>query len=142
MVFDVADATNFDQLSIVGALNIGSGPQLTLNIAPGSSFAPGLSFLLISNDGSDPISGTFGNAPISGNRYTLGGTDFFVNYAGGDGKRSDHYNCSRAEHLGRGRFAASQLAGWAGVGASRCQSDARNCKLVARAIPTAHMPAA
>src|SRR5262249_19019896 len=43
--------------------------------------SPGTSFVIISNDGNDAVTGTF----AQGNSVTLGGIPFTINYAGGDG---------------------------------------------------------
>jgi hypothetical protein len=86
LVIDIANPTTFDQLSIVGGnLNIGGAASLTLNIAPGTVFTPGLSMILVSNDGADAIFGTFSNAPVDGGIYTFSGYNFLVDYTGGDG---------------------------------------------------------
>ena len=75
---------SYDQLNVTGSVALGSVP-LTLNVT--GSLNVGDSFVLIQNNGADPVVGTFAGGS------TVVGTDssgttvytFSLNYAGGDG---------------------------------------------------------
>lgn len=74
--------TGYDQVRVKGAILL-NNPSLSINI--GTSFIPviGQSFVLIDNDGADPVTGTFAQSAISvvaNVRY-----DFAIDYHGGDG---------------------------------------------------------
>lgn len=81
LVVDLNSATAFDQSAVTGAVAL-NGATLTLN----SNFTPaaGTSFVIIANDGTDAVSGTFAGLP-EGSTVTVGGTAFVVSYVGGDG---------------------------------------------------------
>ena len=53
-------------------------------ILPSFTPVPGDQFVILVNDGTDPISGTFAGLP-NGTAFTVGGTSFLISYAGGDG---------------------------------------------------------
>ena len=59
------------------------GGNLSLSIGAGP-FLLGDTFLVINNDGVDPVSGTFAGI-AEGGLLSAGGFDFTVSYAGGDG---------------------------------------------------------
>jgi autotransporter-associated beta strand protein len=73
--------TDYDQLNVTGTVALGNG-FLTLS----NSFvaSAGQQFVIINNDGSDAISGTFGELP-EGQIIAAGGTKFQISYVGGDG---------------------------------------------------------
>ncbi len=73
--------TDHDQLAITGTVNLG-GAMLTGT--SGFTPAPGVELIIISNDGSDAISGTFAGLG-EGAPVTLGGSIFQITYFGGDG---------------------------------------------------------
>lgn len=72
---------NCDQLDVVGGINLAGA---TLNVALG--FAGGVSnqFLLIKNDGTDAITGTFAGL-AEGATFVAGGAQFKITYKGGSG---------------------------------------------------------
>jgi autotransporter-associated beta strand protein len=74
------------QLKIAG--NVAIGASATLNIVLGGPAAPGAQYMILSNLGSQGISGTFSGVPESGTVQALyAGTNysFTVSYTGGDG---------------------------------------------------------
>jgi autotransporter-associated beta strand protein len=73
--------TLYDQAAVIGQIILGGNLAATIGMTP---LNIGDKYFIALNDGSDAVSGTFGNAP--GNVYN-DGTDFFlVNYAdNGDG---------------------------------------------------------
>ncbi|MBN73871.1 MAG: hypothetical protein CME32_31845, partial [Gimesia sp.] len=77
--------TGFDQLIVNGTLNLGSA---SLNLIDGFEPAEGDQFLLLANDGTDPVVGTFAGL-VEGYEFTdfLGviGQSAFLTYLGGDG---------------------------------------------------------
>jgi autotransporter-associated beta strand protein len=84
-IFDISSTSNSDQLFVTGTVTLGTTATLQLNIAAGLNFLIGSQYMLINNDGTaDAISGVFSNA-ANGSTVNLGGYNFTVNYAGGDG---------------------------------------------------------
>ena len=73
-----------DQLAVTGTVSLGIA---TLNLARVSEYSPlpGDAFVLIDNDGVDPVSGTFEELPEGSTTTIDGAFDFLVSYAGGDG---------------------------------------------------------
>jgi hypothetical protein len=55
-----------------------------VKLGAGFTPSPGLSFVLINNDGSDAVSGTFNGLP-QGAYFTVSGQTFRINYTGGTG---------------------------------------------------------
>jgi hypothetical protein len=85
VVFDISSTSNFDQLLVTGTVALGTTATLQLNIASSLNFQIGAQYTLIDNDGiGDAISGAFANA-ANGSTVTLGGYNFTINYAAGDG---------------------------------------------------------
>ncbi len=74
-------AGQFGQLVVNGTLNLGNA---TLTVTGGSAVPFSTGLVLIANDGSDAVSGTFAGLPNSGAIIT-GGSVFLINYASGDG---------------------------------------------------------
>lgn len=74
---------NQDKLIVNGIVSLNS-PELV--VAFNNSFAPpvGSKFVIIANDGADPVIGTFHGKP-EGASFVAGGTTFNITYAGGDG---------------------------------------------------------
>jgi len=74
----------YDQLNVTGAVALGSATTLTPSVLSGFAPKVGTVFTIISNDGSDPVTGTFKGlaegATVAANGYT-----FKVSYVGGDG---------------------------------------------------------
>ena len=73
--------TDYDQLDVTGSVTLGSAH---LNVSLGYTPAPGDSFLIVNNDGSDPVSGTF-NGLAEGGLLVVGADVFQISYTGGDG---------------------------------------------------------
>ncbi len=90
------DTPDYDQLRVAGNVTLGG----MLNVSLINGFVPGTAqtFVLIRNDGTAPVSGTFSNF-AQGAPITLGGRQFAVNYAGGDG--NDVVIADVGEVLGR-----------------------------------------
>ncbi|MCL4207988.1 MAG: hypothetical protein KJ000_36335, partial [Pirellulaceae bacterium] len=70
----------YDQLDVTGAVKLGGNLNVTLGYTP----AVGDSFVLINNDGSDPVTGTF-NGLAEGSLLLVGGGVFQITYTGGTG---------------------------------------------------------
>jgi len=79
--FDLAPGATSDQVQVTGSVAV-AGP-LTLNILSGA-LTVGQSFILIDNDGADPVSGTFTGMPEHAS-FVLGGQMARISYHGGDG---------------------------------------------------------
>lgn len=81
---NAAIAGLFGSLHVTGTVNLG-GAALLLS-GSGGAVAPGNTFVIIDNDGADPVSGTFAGLPqgttISGGP---GGYDYTISYTGGSG---------------------------------------------------------
>src|SRR5262249_26941251 len=76
-------ATQYDQLTVNGTVNLGGA---TLSALLGTGFSPPVSttFMIIDNDGTDPVTGTFaGLAP--GAVFSVAGQAFSISYSGGTG---------------------------------------------------------
>jgi autotransporter-associated beta strand protein len=76
-----AAAGQFGQLAVTGSVTLTGAvlaPVLTFTPTPGQQFE------VIANDGTDPVSGTFGNLP-EGATFPLAGGTFQITYQGGDG---------------------------------------------------------
>jgi hypothetical protein len=78
-------SSNHDQISVTGSVILGAGTA-TLNIAAINGFVPAAtnSFVIIANDGTDPVNGTFAGLP-EGTTFTSGGNTYTISYKGGDG---------------------------------------------------------
>jgi hypothetical protein len=77
--------TSFDQLNVTGTVNLGGA---TLTGTVNSSVLPGDEFVIVRNDGADPVVGQF----AGGSLVTIDGKKFAVDYAfdaDGDGKFND-----------------------------------------------------
>lgn len=77
----VVPASQYDQLTVNGAVTLG-GATLTVSSLP--SVPVGTSFLIIDNDGTDLVSGTFDGLPEN-SLLTVSGQNFRIHYAGGTG---------------------------------------------------------
>ena len=79
--------TNHDQLNVTGSVTIGN--NVTLNPTAFGGFLPaiGNTFLIINNDGSDAVSGTFHGLPEGATiaNFLGSGLDAVISYVGGDG---------------------------------------------------------
>jgi fibronectin-binding autotransporter adhesin len=72
---------NCDQLDVVGTVNLGGA---TLNASLGFAGGVNNQFLLIKNDGTDAITGTFAGL-AEGATFASGGVQFKITYKGGSG---------------------------------------------------------
>lgn len=73
--------TQYDQLSVTGAVSLANA---TLQIPALPTVAPGTTFMLIVNDSTDPVSGTFNGLPENA-LVPVGAQPFRIHYAGGSG---------------------------------------------------------
>ena len=73
--------SSYDQVQVNGAVNLANA---TLSLQPGYSIAPGTAFLILVNDGTDPITGTFAGLP-EGAVFAAGGQYFRISYKAGSG---------------------------------------------------------
>ena len=73
--------TAFDQLSVTGAVALGS---CTLQVTSLPSVPVGTTFMIITNDGVDPVQGTF-NGLAENAQIAVSGQPFRIHYAGGSG---------------------------------------------------------
>jgi autotransporter-associated beta strand protein len=73
--------TGYDQLNVKGTVALSNA---ALSASVGFNPPVGQSFVIISNDGSDPVNGTFSGI-TNGSVLNLGGYPFQINYAGGTG---------------------------------------------------------
>lgn len=75
--------SGYSQLNVQGSVDLGSG---TLNVTVASGFAPavGESFVIVNNDGSDSVAGSFAGL-AEGARFVSGGMTFQISYRGGSG---------------------------------------------------------
>ena len=72
----------FDAISVTGSIDLGNA-TLSLSAAPNLSLIS--SFLIISNDHTDPVVGTFAGLPEGAEITTANGTRFSISYVAGDG---------------------------------------------------------
>lgn len=74
----VTVGTDYDQVNTTGTVLLTGMLSITMGYTPVDNAL----FFILANDGTDAISGTFSNASINGNTYTLGGQDFAISYFG------------------------------------------------------------
>jgi hypothetical protein len=76
--------TEYDQVTVVGTVNLGSAT--TLDVQRLSSFEPAVNdtFAIILNDDTDAVVGTFLDLP-NGSEFTVDGYTYQINYDAGDG---------------------------------------------------------
>lgn len=76
--------TQYDQQIVNGTVDLGTAT--TLNILKGSAYSPALNsvYTIISNDASDPVTGTFAGL-TQGATVVLSGYSYRISYTGGDG---------------------------------------------------------
>jgi autotransporter-associated beta strand protein len=77
----LAPGSGYDQLNVRGSVTL---TGVDLAVARNFNSLAGSQFVLINNDASDPIVGTFVGKP-EGGTFTVGGVQFLITYAGGDG---------------------------------------------------------
>ena len=80
---DLGGSSAFGSVAVTGSVAL-NGAALTLTRAAGFVAANGAQFILISNDGVDPVSGTFAGLP-EGGTVVVDGVAFTISYQGGDG---------------------------------------------------------
>src|SRR5262249_31096428 len=73
--------SGYDQLDVTGTVSLNDA---TLDASLGFGPAPGERFVIIQNDGTDPVTGSFAGLP-QGASLWVGGAAFHVYYDGGDG---------------------------------------------------------
>lgn len=78
-----APGTGYDQLAVTGAVSL-NDPTLGITVKPGFTPTAGETFTLMSNDSTDPVSGTFADVP-DGSTIDKGALRFTISYEGGDG---------------------------------------------------------
>ncbi|MBT7846636.1 MAG: tandem-95 repeat protein, partial [Lentisphaerae bacterium] len=74
--------TEHDQLDVVGTVSLGDA---TIVVSPGYLPAPGVEFVVVNNNGADPVVGTFAGLLEGALLLTGGIADFYITYQGGDG---------------------------------------------------------
>jgi len=83
---DIAGTTpgsGYDQIKVFGSVSI---QQAYLQVATVNTAAPGQTFVIVDNDGSDPVSGTFHGLPEGALIQSVNGlASFRISYHGGDG---------------------------------------------------------
>ena len=79
----LTSCSGYDQMIVRGTNNLANA---TLNVSTGftTPVPIGQQFVIINNDGVDPIAGTFAGLP-NGAMFSVGGIGFRINYNGGDG---------------------------------------------------------
>ena len=76
-----AAGTGYNQLAVTGTVSLGNA---ILKGGLGFASPAGSQFVLVSNDGTDPVEGTFKGLP-EGAQFSLGTAQFQITYKGGDG---------------------------------------------------------
>jgi autotransporter-associated beta strand protein len=74
-------ASGHDQLKVIGTVDLGGA---ALNVVPSFTPAIGAKFVIVDNDGADPITGAF-NGLAEGATVSAGGVNFTISYKGIDG---------------------------------------------------------
>ena len=80
-VLNIASGSSFDVLNLTGTINV-TGSNLVVNIAAGFEAAIGSAFLIVNNDGVDPVVGLFSQAAVVA---ASNGQTFSISYTGNDG---------------------------------------------------------
>ncbi|MEQ9409865.1 MAG: SdrD B-like domain-containing protein [Fuerstiella sp.] len=80
-LFGTAPGSQYDQIDVTGSVQLGGA---TLQAILGFSPALGQEFVIIRNDGTDAVSGTFQGLP-EGASLNVGGKRFHITYRGGTG---------------------------------------------------------
>lgn len=78
------ECTGYDQLVVTGTVDLGSATTLSTSLYGDFKPAAGNQFIIIKNDGSDAVTGTFANL-AQGATFTVSGYVFAISYTGGDG---------------------------------------------------------
>lgn len=80
-IFNLSPGGVSDQVQVTGTVALSGALSITI---PAGAPAPGETFTLIDNDGSDAVSGTFSQL-AEGSTVTVGANKFSISYHGGDG---------------------------------------------------------
>ncbi|MFN6965105.1 MAG: FG-GAP-like repeat-containing protein [Pyrinomonadaceae bacterium] len=127
-------ANGHDQLNVTGAVNLGGSRLAPL---PWANFRPavGSQFVIIRNDGTDAVSGTFAGAPEGSVFAGPLNTAFRITYAGGDGNDVAIQRVARAQFDfdGDGK---SDLSSFSNQGWYIERSSDSQLQLVAFGLPT------
>ncbi len=75
--------THYDQIDVTGTVDV-TGAILNVNVPSGVTLAPGSSYTIINNDGTDAIVGTFTGLPENA-QVTVATTTGVISYRGGTG---------------------------------------------------------
>ncbi|MCA9333328.1 hypothetical protein KDA00_05660, partial [Candidatus Saccharibacteria bacterium] len=75
--------TEYDQMVVTGTIDLG-GATLNTSFVNGFTASSGQSFVIISNDGTEAVTGTFAGL-AQGATVTVNGVNFTISYNGGDG---------------------------------------------------------
>ncbi|WP_372400702.1 Ig-like domain-containing protein (plasmid) [Azospirillum sp. HJ39] len=81
---DLASSSSFDQVAVTGAVDVGSATLSVAGAYMPTKSASGDSFAIVSNDGSDAVTGTFASL-ASGAAITLNSGSVTIGYAAGTG---------------------------------------------------------
>jgi autotransporter-associated beta strand protein len=73
----------YDQLAATGTVNLGNA-ILTVTVGPGFAPSKTVTFAILTNDGADPVVGTFAGL-AEGATVSAGTREFTISYKGGDG---------------------------------------------------------
>ena len=93
--------TGYDQINVTGTVTLAPSTELTLSFGDIQP-AVGQVFVLINNDGSDPVNGTFNGKP-DGTIITLGGVyQFRLDYDGGSSSNDVTLTCTAAPKVWSG----------------------------------------
>lgn len=74
----VGAGSGYSQLNVTGGVTLAGMLAVNLGFVPDH----GDLFFIVNNDGSDAVTGTFSNASVNGEIYTLGGRNFQISYFG------------------------------------------------------------
>jgi hypothetical protein len=80
--------TGYDQLKVIGTTQLNG---TTLAVTAGFEPPSGSRFIIVDNDGADPVIGELAELP-EGSRLTLGGRELTITYHGGDGNDVELYS--------------------------------------------------
>ena len=77
--------TEHDQIKVTGTVTLNSTTsELRTVIVPGYTATAGQKYVIVSNDGTDAVTGTF-KGLAEGATFTVGNGQFRISYVGGDG---------------------------------------------------------
>ena len=82
LAVDLASSSSYDQVAVTGAVSVGSATLSTSGSYTPAKTASGDSFVIISNDGSDAVTGTFSGL-ASGATLSLNSGSITISYAAG-----------------------------------------------------------